>query len=68
MVNPVPAAPPANETAKAWYRQLNGYEWLVLIVATMAWAFDCLSQQLFNLTRKPAMDDLRLPTRALSAR
>ena len=58
MVNPVPAAPPANETAKAWYRQLNGYEWLVLIVATMAWAFDCLSQQLFNLTRKPAMDDL----------
>ena len=46
-----PAAPP-------WFRQLNGYHWLVLIVATMAWAFDCLSQQIFNLTRKPAMDEL----------
>jgi MFS family permease len=58
MVNPAPAVPAANENAKAWYRQLNGYHWLVLSVATMAWAFDCLSQQLFNLTRKPAMDAL----------
>lgn len=41
-----------------WYHQLNGYHWLVLIVSTMAWAFDCLSQQIFNLTRKPAMDAL----------
>jgi MFS family permease len=43
---------------KAWYRQLNGYHWLVLSVCTTAWAFDCLSQQIFNLTRKPAMDML----------
>jgi len=39
-----------------WYRELNGYHWLVFTVSTMAWAFDCLSQQIFNLTRKPAMD------------
>ena len=59
MVNPAPVASPTDETAALpWYRQLNGYHWLVLIVATMAWAFDCLSQQIFNLTRKPAMDDL----------
>ncbi|MGA2254575.1 MAG: MFS transporter [Thermoguttaceae bacterium] len=59
MVNPTSAAPLTNETsAQPWYRQLNGYHWLVLIVATMAWAFDCLSQQIFNLTRKPAMDAL----------
>ena len=59
MVNPAPAASPANEPAsRPWFRQLNGYHWLVLIVATMAWAFDCLSQQIFNLTRKPAMDAL----------
>ncbi|HLA83234.1 MAG TPA: MFS transporter [Thermoguttaceae bacterium] len=43
---------------KAWFRQLNGYHWLVLSVCTAAWAFDCLSQQIFNLTRKPAMDSL----------
>ena len=59
MVNPAPAASPTNETtAQPWFRQLNSYHWLVLIVATMAWAFDCLSQQIFNLTRKPAMDAL----------
>ena len=58
MVNPAAAAPPTNENTKAWYRQLNGYHWLVLVVATMAWSFDCLNQQIFNLTRKPAMDAL----------
>ena len=59
MVNPAPAAPPIKAPDQPpWFRQLNSYHWLVLIVATMAWAFDCLSQQIFNLTRKPAMDAL----------
>jgi len=47
-----------NEARQPWYRQLSGYHWLVLVVCTAAWAFDCLSQQIFNLTRKPAMDML----------
>ncbi len=61
MVNPNPsfsassAAPP---TALPWHRQLSGYHWLVLIVATMAWSFDCLNQQIFNLARTPAMSEL----------
>ena len=60
MVNPASAASSASdaESSRAWYRRLNGYHWLVLVVSTMAWAFDCLSQQIFNLTRKPAMEDL----------
>ncbi len=59
MVNPAPVAPAANEpAAMPWYRQLNGYHWLVLAVATMAWSFDCLNQQIFNLARTPAMSDL----------
>jgi MFS family permease len=59
MVNPAPAVLPSNESdARPWYRQLNGYHWLVLIVATMAWSFDCLNQQIFNLARVPAMADL----------
>ena len=58
MVNPAPTAPPTAAIAsQPWYRQLNSYHWLVLIVCTVAWAFDCLSQQIFNLTRKPAMDE-----------
>lgn len=47
-----------NETRRHWTRELSGYHWLVLVVCTAAWAFDCLSQQIFNLTRKPAMDVL----------
>ena len=59
MVNPAPAAPPVKKPAEApWFRQLNSYHWLVLIVATMAWSFDCLNQQIFNLARTPAMSDL----------
>ena len=58
MANPSVTEVPGSAGSRqvAWYRQLNGYHWLVLVVATMAWAFDCLSQQIFNLTRTPAMD------------
>ncbi len=41
-----------------WYRELNGYHWFVLSVASMGWAFDTMAQQLFNLARKPAIRDL----------
>jgi MFS family permease len=41
-----------------WWSQLQPYQRLVFIVATLAWLFDCLDQQLFNLARKPAMDAL----------
>src|SRR5438270_5573529 len=42
----------------AWYRELSGYHWFVLSVASMGWAFDTMAQQLFNLARKPAIRDL----------
>jgi MFS family permease len=52
-------APESLETSTgAWYRDMTGYCWFVLFVASLAWLFDCLDQQLFNLARKPAMDDL----------
>lgn len=41
-----------------WWSALNGYQKLVFAVATMAWMFDCLDQQLFNLARSPAMKAL----------
>jgi MFS family permease len=44
--------------ANGWWSQLQPYQRLVFIVATLAWLFDCLDQQLFNLARKPAMDAL----------
>jgi MFS family permease len=41
-----------------WYRELNGYQWFVLIVAALGWMLDCFDQQLFMMARQPAMTDL----------
>jgi MFS family permease len=54
-----PSAPIENY---AWYRQLSGYQWFVLSVATMGWMFDTMAQQLFNLARNPAIRDLLGPS------
>src|SRR5215831_18677333 len=44
-----------------WYRELTGYHWFVLAVASMGWMFDTMAQQLFNLARKPAIRELLGP-------
>jgi MFS family permease len=44
-----------------WYRELTGYHWFVLAVASMGWMFDTMAQQLFNLARKPAVKELLGP-------
>jgi len=44
-----------------WYRELNGYHWFVISVASMGWMFDTMAQQLFNLARRPAMAQLLGP-------
>lgn len=41
-----------------WWRSLNRDQWFVFIVASLAWLFDCLDQQFFNLARDGAMDHL----------
>ena len=41
-----------------WYRLLNKHHWFVLTIATLAWVFDCLDQQLFILARPAAMKAL----------
>ena len=44
-----------------WYRELTGYHWFVLVVASMGWMFDTMAQQLFNLARRPAIEKLLGP-------
>src|SRR4051794_41725040 len=44
-----------------WWRQLNRYHWFVFMVASLAWLFDCLDQQLFLLARNGAMKSLLAP-------
>lgn len=41
-----------------WWGRLNVYQRMVFVVATLAWMFDCLDQQLFNLARIPAISSL----------
>ncbi len=43
---------------QAWWRQLNGYHWFVFAMASLAWLFDCLDQQLFILARDNAVRSL----------
>lgn len=41
-----------------WWRLLNRYHWLVLIIASMSWLFDCMDQRIFNIVREPALRSL----------
>ncbi len=41
-----------------WWKQLTAYHWFVFIVASAAWLFDCLDQQLFILARNNAIQTL----------
>ena len=51
--------------ARPWWRTFTREHWFVFTIASLAWMFDCLDQQLFNLARDGAMDAL-LPSKALS--
>jgi MFS family permease len=41
-----------------WWRTFNRGHWFVFTVASLAWLFDCLDQQLFNLSRDGAVEDI----------
>lgn len=41
-----------------WWRLLNRYHWLVLIIASTSWLFDCMDQRIFNIVREPALRSL----------
>ena len=48
-------ATPATTANLPWYNGLTSYHWFVFIIASLAWMFDCLDQQLFLLARNDAM-------------
>jgi MFS family permease len=41
-----------------WWRTFNRYHWFVFVAASLAWLFDCLDQQMFNLARDGAVGQL----------
>jgi MFS family permease len=56
--NAVSPPPVAVTSSAPWWKQLNRYHWFVFLVASLAWLFDCLDQQLFILARPAAMKAL----------
>jgi MFS family permease len=41
-----------------WWRSFHRGHWQVFLIASLAWFFDCLDQQIFNLSRDGAVEDL----------
>jgi MFS family permease len=56
--NGSPQTAKAGQAKYAWYKELTGYHWFVLTVASLGWLFDTMAQQLFNLARTPAIREL----------
>ncbi|MGH8045939.1 MAG: MFS transporter [Chthoniobacterales bacterium] len=44
--------------SQPWWRSLSRHHWYILVLASLAWLFDCLDQQVFNLSRDGAVEDL----------
>lgn len=41
-----------------WYRLMNKYHWIVFVVCSLGWAFDCMDQHLFTYVRASAVGEL----------
>src|SRR3954468_16006019 len=61
--SPSPSAPVV-DTGQRWTKLLTREHWFVFVVASLAWLFDCMDQQFFNLARDGAMETL-IPSKAL---
>lgn len=61
MATPLPRSASRSSSAAApWHQTLTREHRWVFVIAALAWVFDCLDQQLFNLARDGALEDLLL--------
>jgi len=44
--------------AQPWWKELTRYHWLVVIIASCGWLFDCMDQRIFALAREPALREV----------
>jgi len=44
--------------ATPWYREMTAYHWIVFVICSLGWAFDCMGQHLFTGTRTMALAEL----------
>lgn len=55
MTNPSPTVAGPKPSV---FEGVTGYHWLVLILASCGWLFDCMGQRIFVLAREPALREL----------
>src|SRR5271155_5841329 len=56
------AHPVADSPAsRSWWKPLDRYQKEVFVLASLAWLFDCLGQQVFVIARNPALSSLMPP-------
>ena len=48
----------SSPSSQPWWRSFTREHWFVFVVASLAWLFDCMDQQFFNLARDAAMEAL----------
>lgn len=41
-----------------WYSEMNAYHWIVFVLCSLGWAFDCMDQHLFTASRAAAIAEL----------
>ncbi len=58
MNNPASPGGPGSVVTGSWWRSLTPYHWFVFAMASAAWLFDCLDQQIFLLFRQSALQQL----------
>jgi len=52
---PLPTGP---ATASGTSERITVYHWLVVLIASCGWLFDCMDQRIFALSREPAIREL----------
>lgn len=49
---------PVDEANLKWNEGISKYQWLVLVIASLGWIFDCFEGQIFVASMRDAMPDL----------
>jgi MFS family permease len=49
---------PSDTDSRPWHHGVTRYQWLVLIVAALGWAFDAFEGQLYTVTREDLLKDI----------
>lgn len=60
MASLVPSAP-IDPVGKPMPERVTSYHWIVIILASAGWLFDCMDQRIFALAREPAMREILGP-------